>query len=91
MSVLGVTYTEKLEGISVLDQYNSTTEYQVFIHVYGASSDFFTLFVKPELVWNFRLKSVISINASGHKYGLAHPGVGWGVARYSLFTRGVDL
>ena len=34
-------------------------------------------FLDPELVWDFRLPRVQSINASGHKYGLVYPGVGW--------------
>jgi glutamate decarboxylase len=32
-------------------------------------------------VWDFRLEQVRSINASGHKYGLVYPGVGWLVFR----------
>ena len=27
-------------------------------------------FVKPDLEWDFRLEKVVSINVSGHKYGL---------------------
>ena len=38
-------------------------------------------FVKPDLEWDFRLPRVISINVSGHKYGLVYPGVGWVVWR----------
>jgi glutamate decarboxylase len=38
-------------------------------------------FVDPELVWDFRLPRVASINTSGHKYGLVYPGVGWIVWR----------
>lgn len=34
-----------------------------------------------DLVWDFRLPRVVSINASGHKYGLVYPGVGWVVWR----------
>ena len=34
-------------------------------------------FLQPDLVWDFRLPRVKSINASGHKYGLAPLGVGW--------------
>jgi glutamate decarboxylase len=37
--------------------------------------------VQPELVWDFRLPRVQSINASGHKYGLVYPGVGWALWR----------
>jgi hypothetical protein len=38
-------------------------------------------FVDEELEWDFRLPRVASINASGHKYGLVYPGVGWIVWR----------
>ncbi|HVN62247.1 MAG TPA: pyridoxal-dependent decarboxylase, partial [Gaiellaceae bacterium] len=40
-------------------------------------------FVDSELVWDFALPRVASINASGHKYGLVFPGVGWIVWRDS--------
>jgi glutamate decarboxylase len=38
-------------------------------------------FLAPELEWDFRLERVQSINASGHKYGLVYPGVGWAIWR----------
>ena len=38
-------------------------------------------FADPDLAWDFRLPRVASINASGHKYGLVYPGVGWIVWR----------
>ena len=38
-------------------------------------------FLDPDLVWDFRLPRVPSINASGHKYGLVYPGVGWALWR----------
>lgn len=85
VGILGITYTGKFDDIAALDQrievYNTTTDYKVFIHVDGASGGFFTPFIEPGLVWDFRLKNVISINASGHKYGLVYPGVGWVVWR----------
>ena len=34
-------------------------------------------FLDEKLLWDFRLERVKSINASGHKYGLVFPGVGW--------------
>jgi glutamate decarboxylase len=34
-------------------------------------------FLDEDLVWDFRLPRVASINTSGHKYGLVYPGVGW--------------
>lgn len=47
------------------------------IHVDGASGGFIAPFLYPELLWDFRLEQVRSINVSGHKYGLVYPGVGW--------------
>jgi glutamate decarboxylase len=38
-------------------------------------------FISPELEWDFRIRRVQSINASGHKYGLVYPGVGWAIWR----------
>ena len=37
--------------------------------------------MQPDLVWDFRIPRVQSINASGHKYGLVYPGVGWALWR----------
>jgi glutamate decarboxylase len=51
------------------------------IHVDAASGGFIAPFLHPDLVWDFRLPRVASINASGHKYGLVYPGVGWVVWR----------
>lgn len=31
--------------------------------------------------WDFRLKNVVSINVSGHKYGMVYPGIGWVIWR----------
>ena len=47
----------------------------------AASGGFVAPFVKPDLEWDFRLSKVVSINVSGHKYGLVYPGVGWVVWR----------
>jgi glutamate decarboxylase len=51
------------------------------VHVDGASGGFIAPFLDPELVWDFRIPRVQSINASGHKYGLVYPGVGWAIWR----------
>ena len=64
---------------------NQTTDYKVYIHVDGASGGFFTPFVDPKLVWDFRLNNVVSINASGHKYGLVYPGIEWIIWRDESF------
>ena len=51
------------------------------IHVDGASGGFLAPFLQPDLEWDFRLPRVKSINASGHKFGLAPLGVGWVIWR----------
>jgi glutamate decarboxylase len=33
------------------------------------------------LEWDFRIPRVHSINASGHKYGMVYPGIGWAIWR----------
>ncbi|MBO0474581.1 glutamate decarboxylase [Enterococcus sp. DIV0840] len=85
VGILGITYTGKYDDIKQLDylvtQYNLTTDYKVYIHVDGASGGLFAPFVDPELIWDFRLSTVVSINTSGHKYGLVYPGVGWVIWR----------
>ena len=45
------------------------------IHVDAASGGFLAPFLTPDLKWDFRLPRVSSINASGHKFGLAPLGV----------------
>jgi glutamate decarboxylase len=54
---------------------------RVPMHVDGASGGFVAPFISPELEWDFRIPRVQSINASGHKYGLVYPGVGWAIWR----------
>nr|WP_237301608.1 glutamate decarboxylase [Vagococcus penaei] len=81
VGILGITYTGKFDDIKALDDlvttYNETHEHELVIHVDGASGAMFVPFVDPELAWDFRLKNVVSINTSGHKYGLVYPGIGW--------------
>lgn len=81
VGILGITYTGKLDDIKALDEalsiYNSSTKHTVGIHVDAASGGLFIPFTKPQLAWDFRLENVLSINTSGHKYGLVYPGVGW--------------
>jgi glutamate decarboxylase len=78
---LGVTFTgqyEPVEAVSqALDDLQERTGLDVPIHVDGASGGFLAPFVQPDLVWDFRLPRVKSINASGHKFGLSPLGVGW--------------
>jgi len=82
---LGVTFTCQYEPVKavadVLDQLQEDTGLDIPIHVDGASGGFLAPFVEPELEWDFRVPRVKSINASGHKFGLAPLGVGWVVWR----------
>lgn len=85
VATLGVTFTcvyEPVAGIStVLDSICEDTGLDIPIHVDAASGGFIAPFVHPDVLWDFRLKRVKSINASGHKYGLSPLGVGWVVWR----------
>ena len=85
VAVLGSTYDGSYEPVAeiaaALDQLQAETGIDVPIHVDAASGGFVAPFLDPELVWDFRLERVQSINASGHKYGLVYPGVGWAVWR----------
>jgi glutamate decarboxylase len=84
---LGVTFTgqyEDVKGISdALDTLQAESGLDIPIHVDAASGGFLAPFVTPGLEWDFRLPRVKSINASGHKFGLAPLGVGWVVWRDS--------
>ncbi|HEU5108523.1 MAG TPA: glutamate decarboxylase [Micromonosporaceae bacterium] len=85
VAVLGSTFDGSYEPVqeicAALDDLQSRTGIDVPVHVDGASGAFIAPFLDPDLVWDFRLPRVASINASGHKYGLVYPGVGWIVWR----------
>ncbi|MGJ8586136.1 MAG: glutamate decarboxylase [Marinosulfonomonas sp.] len=78
---LGVTFTGQYEPVQAvsdaLDTFQAETGLDIPIHVDGASGAFLAPFCAPDLAWDFRLPRVRSINASGHKFGLAPLGVGW--------------
>jgi hypothetical protein len=82
---LGVTFTGEFEPVAAvsraLDELQQDTGLDIPIHVDGASGGFLAPFCGPDLVWDFRLPRVKSINASGHKFGLAPLGVGWVIWR----------
>ena len=81
----GVTFTCQYEPVAeiaaALDKLQADRGLDIPIHVDGASGGFVAPFVAPDILWDFRLERVKSINASGHKYGLAPLGVGWVVWR----------
>jgi glutamate decarboxylase len=82
---LGVTYTGLYEPVAAiskaLDELQARTGLDIPIHVDAASGGFIAPFLQPDLVWDFQLARVKSINVSGHKYGLVYPGIGWVIWR----------
>ena len=82
---LGVTFTLQFEPVHeismALDKLQAETGVNIPVHVDGASGAFLAPFLQPDLLWDFRLHRVKSINASGHKFGLAPLGVGWALWR----------
>ena len=85
VAVLGSTFDGSYEPVgeiaAALDDLQARTGIDIPVHVDGASGAMIAPFLDPELVWDFRLPRVTSINTSGHKYGLVYPGVGWAVWR----------
>src|SRR5262245_56039326 len=87
VAILGSTFDGAYEPVKeisdALDQLQADTGIDVPLHVDGASGAFVAPVIDEDLEWDFRLPRVTSINASGHKYGLVYPGVGWVVWRDS--------
>jgi len=87
--ILGSTYTGHYEPVQemadLLDEYEKNTGVSVPIHVDAASGGFVAPFATPKLKWDFKIPRVVSINTSGHKFGLAPVGVGWVVWRSKNF------
>ncbi|MDF9813928.1 glutamate decarboxylase [Streptomyces sp. SPB162] len=85
VAVLGSTFDGSYEPVAeicaALDALQERTGLDVPVHVDGASGAMVAPFLDEDLVWDFRLPRVASINTSGHKYGLVYPGVGWALWR----------
>jgi glutamate decarboxylase len=81
MVIMGSTFDGSYEPVRAvgesLDRLQEEKGLDIPIHVDGASGGFVAPFLQPDLEWDFRVPRVQSINASGHKYGLVYPGVGW--------------
>lgn len=90
--ILGVTWTglnDDVEALdAALDNYNARTGHDIPIHVDAASGGFILPFLDPDKRWDFRLKWVLSISTSGHKYGLVYPGLGWVVWKDKKYLPG---
>nr|GLL26179.1 glutamate decarboxylase [Ipomoea trifida] len=84
-AILGSTLNGEFEDVKHLNdllvEKNKATGWDTPIHVDAASGGFIAPFIYPELVWDFRLPLVKSINVSGHKYGLVYAGIGWVIWR----------
>jgi glutamate decarboxylase len=84
-TVLGSTFDGRYEPFQEiaeeLDRIQEETGLDIPLHIDAASGGFVAPFIQPELIWDFRIPRVCSINASGHKYGLVYPGVGWAIWR----------
>ncbi|MFD9074330.1 MULTISPECIES: glutamate decarboxylase [Streptomyces] len=85
VAVLGSTFDGSYEPVAdvcaALDALQERTGLDIPVHVDGASGAMIAPFLDEDLVWDFRLPRVSSINTSGHKYGLVYPGVGWALWR----------
>lgn len=81
----GTTYTGHYEDVKAVNDLllvkNKEKNWDIHIHVDGASGAFVSPWTRPDLVFDFRLPLVASINTSGHKYGLAQAGVGFLIMR----------
>ncbi|MFJ4079908.1 glutamate decarboxylase [Streptomyces iakyrus] len=85
VGILGSTFDGSYEPVAdlcaALDTVQERSGLDIPVHVDGASGAMVAPFLDEDLVWDFRLPRVVSINTSGHKYGLVYPGVGWALWR----------
>ena len=85
VAIAGQTFTgedDDFEEIQDwLDAYEKRTGINIPMHIDAASGGFVNPFLYPDYKWDFRLPRVKSISASGHKYGLVPPGLGWVIFR----------
>jgi glutamate decarboxylase len=84
-STMDGTYEPVQEICAALDAFEADRGVSVPVHVDAASGGFIAPFIQPDLVWDFRLDRVVSIQSSGHKFGLVYPGVGWVLWRAAEF------
>ncbi|MFD4367858.1 glutamate decarboxylase [Rhodococcus sp. NPDC058521] len=89
VAIAGTTYTGEIEAVEeiaeALDRLSESGGPDVPMHVDAASGGFVLPFLHPDLKWDFRVPRVVSINVSGHKYGLTYPGIGFVVWRSSEY------
>ena len=83
--ILGNHYSGHFDEVHIVDEIceklNREKGWNLGIHVDAASGGFIAPFQRYAPPWDFRLKNVLSISASGHKFGLSCIGTGWVVWR----------
>ncbi len=84
-AVVGTTFTGHADDVVGINDFlvglKERKGLDVPLHIDGASGAFVWPFLYPDSEWDFRLEQVRSINASGHKFGLVYPGIGWLIFR----------
>src|SRR3954454_8775938 len=84
-AVVGTTFTGHADDVVGINDFlvelKEKKGLDVPLHIDGASGAFVWPFLYPHSEWDFRLEQVRSINASGHKFGLVYPGIGWLIFR----------
>ena len=84
-AVVGTTFTGHADDVVGINDFLVDLKERkgpdVPLHIDGASGAFVWPFLYPDSKWDFRLEQVRSINASGHKFGLVYPGIGWLIFR----------
>jgi glutamate decarboxylase len=84
-AVVGTTFTGHADDVVGINDFlvelKDKKGLDVPLHIDGASGAFVWPFLYPHSEWDFRLEQVRSINASGHKFGLVYPGIGWLIFR----------
>lgn len=99
--IMGTTYTGHFENVQMVSKVLDEIEAKhpewsnkgIPIHVDGASGGFIVpfSFTEEQMAkagldkWCFNNPRVVSINTSGHKFGLTTPGLGWVVWRNQKF------
>ncbi len=84
VGVVGTTFTGQCDDVVGIDAMLTELKgkgLEVPMHIDAASGGFVFPFSHPDFKWDFRLDSVVSVNVSGHKFGLVYPGIGWLVTR----------
>ena len=79
-TILGTTFSGQCDDFIGINDYlvklKTEKGMDIPIHVDGASGGFVAAFAFPDLLCDFRLEQVKSINISNHKFGLVYPGMG---------------